>query len=63
VIIGWMYNRSGRCLPVAWAANIGLLLMASIVTVQLFQFALVVGLFLLVAAVILMIDGAETRSG
>ena len=60
VIIGWMFNRSGRCVTVAWAANVGLLLMATVVTVQLLQFAIMVGLFLLLAAVILTTDGTDS---
>jgi len=62
VIIGWMYNGSGRRVTVAWAANVGLLLMATVLSMEFFQFALVVGIFLLAAALILIIYPPETLS-
>jgi hypothetical protein len=50
IVIGWMFNQSGGYLTVAWAAASGLLLMSTLLSMQFFQFALVVAIFLLLAA-------------
>jgi membrane protease YdiL (CAAX protease family) len=57
IAIGWLYNRTNGSLPVACAANAGMLLMADIVVVHFVQYAFIACLAALAAGVVLLLDG------
>lgn len=60
ILITWLYNSSGGSVPVAWAANAGLALMSTVLHIGFVQYALIVAIFCIGAALVLMTNSPRT---